>query len=87
MPTISRFYGIDIVMYFNDHNPPHFHAFIGDQEALVEWAPAPQLYRGKLPRRALKRVTDWALLHQAELDADWDLARLGQPLAQIPPLP
>ena len=26
MPVISRFYGIIIAMYFNDHNPPHFHA-------------------------------------------------------------
>jgi hypothetical protein len=87
MPIISRFYGIDIVMYFNDHHPPHFHAFIGEHEALIEWAPVPHVYRGALPRRALKRVSDWALLHHAELDADWNLARSGQPLAQIPPLP
>jgi len=25
MPEISRFLGIVITMYFNDHNPPHFH--------------------------------------------------------------
>lgn len=26
MPTISKFYGIVILMYFkNEHNPPHFH--------------------------------------------------------------
>lgn len=24
MPEISRFLGIVIMMYFNDHNPPHF---------------------------------------------------------------
>ncbi len=87
MPTISRFYGIEIVMYFNDHRPPHFHAFVGDDEALIEWGPVPQIYRGSLPRASLKRVFEWASLHQAELDADWDQARSGQPLAQIPPLP
>ena len=35
MPEISRFYGIVIRMYFDDHVPPHFHALCGDDEALV----------------------------------------------------
>jgi hypothetical protein len=26
MPEVSRFYGIVITMYFDEHNPPHFHA-------------------------------------------------------------
>ena len=25
MPEISRFFGIVIQMYWDDHNPPHFH--------------------------------------------------------------
>jgi hypothetical protein len=25
MPELSRFLGIIVYMYFNDHNPPHFH--------------------------------------------------------------
>ncbi len=87
MPTISRFYGIDIVMYFNDHLPPHFHAFDGGDEALIEWSPTPSVYRGSLPRASLKLVFDWVALHVAELDADWNRARSGQPLDQIPPLP
>jgi hypothetical protein len=87
MPTISRFYGVDIVMYFNDHLPPHFHAFYGSSEALVEWSATPQVYQGALPRAALNRVLYWASLHRDELDADWNLARSGQPLAQIAPLP
>jgi uncharacterized protein DUF4160 len=43
MPTISQFYGVDIVMYFSDHSPQHFHAFHGDDEALIEWAPVPRV--------------------------------------------
>jgi phosphomannomutase len=32
MPEISRFYGIIIAMFYEDHNPPHFHAhYSGDQ--------------------------------------------------------
>ncbi len=26
MPIISRFFGLTITMYFDDHGPPHFHA-------------------------------------------------------------
>lgn len=26
MPEISLFYGIRVTMYYEDHNPPHFHA-------------------------------------------------------------
>lgn len=26
MPEICRFLGILITMYFDEHNPPHFHA-------------------------------------------------------------
>ena len=35
MPQISRFFGIIIAMYYDDHNPPHFHAKYGDEEALI----------------------------------------------------
>ena len=35
MPTISRFLGIVITMYFDDHGHPHFHARHGDGEAKV----------------------------------------------------
>lgn len=86
MPTISQFRGVDIIMYFNDHAPPHFHAVYGEHEALVEWRP-PQVFRGGLPKRMLKRVFDWAALHAAELDANWALARQGRPVHPIPPVP
>ena len=35
MPEISRFLGIVIAMYYNDHSPPHFHARYGDSEIRV----------------------------------------------------
>ena len=37
MPVISRFYGIVIAMYFNDHSPPHFHAKYSGYEALFDF--------------------------------------------------
>jgi uncharacterized protein DUF4160 len=38
MPRVGSFYGIDILMYYGDHPPPHFHARHGDEEAKVEIA-------------------------------------------------
>jgi hypothetical protein len=73
-------------MYYNDHLPPHFHAMHGGDEALVEFNPA-KLYQGALPPNVLKMILQWAALHPGELDQDWLLARQGQPLAPIPPLP
>jgi hypothetical protein len=86
MPSISSFHGVDVYMYYNDHLPPHFHAFHGDDEVLIAFNP-PQVYRGNLPRSALKKVLEWAALPPAELDDNWQRARQGQPLVPIPPLP
>jgi len=35
MPTISRFFGIAIVMFFDDHGFPHFHTRHAQGEAKV----------------------------------------------------
>jgi hypothetical protein len=35
MPEICRFFGMVITMYFNDHDPPHFHVRYGHARAAV----------------------------------------------------
>ncbi len=72
-------------MFFNDHEPPHFHATYGEFEALVE-IDTLGVYRGGLPRRALALVLEWAALHREELRQDWQLARSGRPVQRIAPL-
>ena len=57
MPVISRFYGILIAMYFNDHNPPHFHAKYSGYEALFDFNG--KVIEGDLPKRAVKFVQEW----------------------------
>ncbi len=42
---------------------------------------------GKLPRRALNLVLDWAELHRDELLSDWDKCRVHQQPDKIEPLP
>jgi hypothetical protein len=83
---VSAFYGIVIWMYHDDHNPPHFHATYGEHAAVVEIATLRPL-RGALPARAWRLVEEWASLHAEELAHGWDLARAGQPILSIDPLP
>jgi len=85
MPEISRFFGIVIKMFFADHAPAHFHAEYSGQEALVTIETL-EVLRGRLPRRALALVLEWAAVHRDELRADWERARSGQRLTPIPPL-
>jgi uncharacterized protein DUF4160 len=82
VPTISQFYGITIRMYVNDHNPPHFHAAYGDDEAYVVIATG-EIFRGRLPRNAARLVREWALARQDELIDNWRLGRNGKVLQRI----
>lgn len=85
MPTISMFRGIKITMYWNDHQPPHFHAFYGDDEVLVSIRDLEAL-EGSLPNKQLKMLLGWAALHQEELLENWELAQDKQELFTIEPL-
>jgi hypothetical protein len=85
MPEISRFYGIVIRMNTNDHPPPHFHAYYGGQEVLVDIRNG-AIYRGSLPPRGLRLVNEWFVLHQAELQENWNRAEAELPLLSIAPL-
>ena len=82
MPEISRFYGIIIKMFFDDHNPPHFHALYGDHEILIDINTF-AVFAGHLPPRALGLVIEWA----TKLLDDWRRAQDHEPLNKIDPLP
>ena len=85
MPTISRFYGILIRMYYHDHHPAHFHAIYGEYQAVIGVHDS-AILEGDLPPRALGLVTEWTRIRQAELLEAWALAREAQPLRPIAPL-
>ena len=85
MPEISRFFGILIKMFFDDHNPPHFHAFYGEDQALVDIRTL-SVFAGHLPPRALGLVIEWATLHKQELLENWRRTRDQEPLAKVDPL-
>jgi len=70
MPEISRFLGIKIFMFFNEHNPPHFHVEYNDYKAsiLIE---SFGVLDGKLPPKVLGLIVEWAEIHQEELINNW----------------
>ena len=82
MPEISRFFGIVIRMYYNDHQPPHFHACYGTEETVMRVDPVGVLH-GNLSPRSTSLAFEWALLHEWELIENWRLARAGLPLNWI----
>jgi hypothetical protein len=85
MPVISRFFGIIIRMFFNEHAPPHFHAEYAEHQVIIEIKTL-NVIEGKLPRRALELVLDWAELHQDALMVDWNLCQQHQQPVEIAPL-
>lgn len=85
MPTISRFYGILIGMFFDEHAPPHFHARYGEYEASISIRDL-SVTKGRLPPKALSLVVEWARLHEDELLSEWDRAMRHQDLEPIEPL-
>ena len=85
MPTISRFFGILIQMYLDDHPPPHFHVIYGEFEAKIA-VDTLELLRGRLPRRVQALVLEWAMMHRSELRENWHRAERHEALRPIPPL-
>lgn len=86
VPTISRFYGIVIRMYFSDHAPPHFHAVYSGDEAVIV-IESGQVIRGQLPAVALRLVQEWAAMHREELNANWKLVQVPELPLPVAPLP
>ena len=85
MPTISVFYGIIIQMFWRDHAPPHFHAIYQGNDVMINIQTL-EVIEGKLPRRILNLIQEWATLNRDALWEDWKLCQENQPPQKIPPL-
>jgi len=85
VPTISRFYGVVIRMFHNDHAPPHFHAAYAGAVAAIS-IDRLEVLAGTLPPRALVLVLDWAAMHKQELQENWELCLSKKQPNKIQPL-
>ena len=84
MPVISRFLGIIIAMYWDDHSPPHFHAKYSGYEITVDIYTG--VVEGRFPKRALRHVLEWYEIHKEELVEDWELCQKQETPNPIDPL-
>ncbi|HRC32450.1 MAG TPA: DUF4160 domain-containing protein [Bacteroidia bacterium] len=85
MPEISRFLGIIIRMFYNEHNPPHFHAYYNEFQVEIR-IDTLEVLKGSLPKRVLNLVIEWAIDNRAELLNDWELMRNDKAPLPIKPL-
>ena len=85
MPEISRFYGIIIRMFYDDHDPAHFHAYYGKNAAKFAIDDL-RIISGKLPKRAVAHVLEWAFEHRQELKANWETMVNDEKPRKIKPL-
>lgn len=84
MPEVSRFLGIVISMFIDDHNPPHFHIQYGDYNAVYNIDKG--IIRGEMPVSAIKSVIKWVDLHRDELLSNWQQLQTGGKAIKIEPL-
>ena len=87
MPALSMFYGIIVYMYNEKggrHHKPHIHALYQDDEAIVTFDG--EVLEGGIPRKKMKLLEAWIVLHKEELEANWKLLNDGQEFFKIAPL-
>ena len=72
-------------MFFDEHNPPHFHARYGGDKASIEIETL-RVLEGSLPPRVLGLVVEWSSQHREELFANWEMVIQNKQPQKIDPL-
>jgi hypothetical protein len=84
MPTIAIVDGILILLYLNDHAPPHFHARGADFHARIRIEDGiPMDVDGRLSPHHRRLLREWTLAHRRELMENWKEARAGRTLRRL----
>lgn len=79
VPTISRFFGLVITMYFDDHGHPHFQVRHAEGAAKIR-IDVIEVLDSNLVMKHLRLALAWAELHQDELLENWRRAQAGETL-------
>lgn len=66
MPLIDLWRGIKFMMYFQDHNQPHFHVMYLGQKALFRIDTC-ELLSGDIPPKITKLVREWWVANKERL--------------------
>ena len=84
MPTIGRIGSLDVMIFRNDHDPPHFHVIGPEFSAKFTIADFELLSsKGRIRRRDISDIEEWGQRHQNALQLNWRLARAGLPPQKI----
>ncbi len=84
MPTIGRIGSAIVMVFRNDHPPPHFHVFgNGFSAKFVIEDLAILSVKGNMPSRLARAIAGWGQRHRAALYENWELARTGKPAKKI----
>lgn len=84
MPTISEFYGMTVMMFYEDHDPPHFHVRHADFKAKFAIADLSVLSSsGNVAGRDIVRIRTWTRANQTALLENWFRCQRGEPLQKI----
>lgn len=85
MPIISTFFGIVIRMFYQDHEPAHFHAEYQGQQAKFDLNG--RMIVGAIRSKTARRlIAEWAKRHHRELEGNWDSMKAGRTIERIEPL-
>lgn len=84
MPPLTKFYGIEIKMYFSaaEHNPPHIHAIYDNKYVGAIAIKTLKVLDGNLPKTAVTLIRKWIKQNEAELLRTWST----QEFKKFPPL-
>jgi hypothetical protein len=74
MALIARIEGAKVLMYANDHPPPHFHVLYAEHRAVIDLRTL-RLSRGELPKAKLRMIVKWAESRRSRLLEAWDIVQ------------
>ena len=87
MPVISIFFGIIIRIHYDDHNPPHFHAYYQGFDTVYDINKGEKIEtkaKDNFPKNADRIISSWAKDHKKALLKCWDLAKNGLLPGKVP---
>lgn len=87
LPTVCESGGMRILLYFDDHDPPHFHIVGEDRaEVHINYEQDGFYKAGKLSAKKERMIKDWIDEYYDDIMKAWNLCREFQDPGKIPPL-